>query len=134
MLTDTGPIVAIIDKRDIHHKICTDFLKTLRSPMITTWPCLTEAAHLLRSVGGWTYVLDLWRLREVGALRIHHPCEMELNRIRVLMEKYQDTPCDLADASIVATAVALGVRKIFTRDSHYYAFLLEDKFAFKVLP
>ena len=54
--------------------------------MITTWPCLTEAAHLLRSVGGWTYVLDLWRLREVGALRIHHPREMELNRIRILME------------------------------------------------
>ena len=76
----------------------------------------------------------MWRLCEVDALRIHHPSESELIRIRELMEKYRDTPCDLADASIVATAETLGVRKIFTRDSHFYAYLLYDKYAFEVLP
>ena len=71
MLTDTGPLVALVDKRDAHYKDGSDFFKRLRVPMVTTWPCLTEAVYLLRSVGGWPYVLDLWGLYEKGFLRLH---------------------------------------------------------------
>jgi predicted nucleic acid-binding protein len=34
------------------------------------------------------------------------------------MEKYRDHPMDLADASIVVAAEALGTRKVFTLDRH----------------
>uniref|UniRef100_UPI0040563E11 hypothetical protein n=1 Tax=Candidatus Electrothrix sp. TaxID=2170559 RepID=UPI0040563E11 len=49
ILTDTGPLIALLDKRDNHHKRCIDAVKTLPAEaMLTTWPCFTEAMHMIR--------------------------------------------------------------------------------------
>ena len=134
MLIDTGPLVALVDKSDAHNTVCAAFYKTLRRPIITTWPCLTEAAHLLRKAGGWPCVLALWELYETGVLRVHFADENELRRIRDLMVTYRDIPCDFADASLVAAAETLGVNEVFTRDSHFYAYLKSDGSPFSVKP
>lgn len=39
--------------------------------------------------------------------------------MRSLMEKYRDTPMDLADASLVALAETRGLKRIFTLDSDF---------------
>jgi hypothetical protein len=50
ILTDTGPLIALLDKRDGYHQICVGMLYALPpEPMLTTWPCLTEAMHILGS-------------------------------------------------------------------------------------
>ena len=47
-LTDAGPIVALIDSRDSLHSICVEATKDLEpGPLVTTWPCFTEAMYLL---------------------------------------------------------------------------------------
>jgi uncharacterized protein len=43
-VADTGPLVAIIRKREKAHRKCVAALKTLRPPLLTCWPVLTEAA------------------------------------------------------------------------------------------
>ena len=43
-----------------------------------------------------------------------------------LMEKYQDTPMDLADASLVAVAEDLSMRRVFTIDTDFYIYRLSD--------
>lgn len=50
------------------------------------------------------------------------------------MEKYKDTPMDLADASLVVAAETLGLRRIFTLDSDFYVFRINDRDAFEVIP
>lgn len=50
------------------------------------------------------------------------------------MRKYEDTPMDLADASLVATAETLGQRRIFTLDRHFYVYRMEDRASFEVIP
>ena len=50
------------------------------------------------------------------------------------MEKYQDIPMDLADASLVAAAESHNLRRIFTLDSDFYVYRLHDKDAFEVFP
>ena len=43
-----------------------------------------------------------------------------------LMSQYRDTPMDLADASLMATAESLFMRRIFTLDSGFLFYLLAD--------
>lgn len=54
--------------------------------------------------------------------------------MRKLMDIYSDTPMDFADASLVAAARTDESRRIFTLDSHFYAYLTEDGKPFEVIP
>ena len=47
-VADTGPLAAVIRKREKVHRKCVTALKTIRPPLLTCWPVLTEAAWLLR--------------------------------------------------------------------------------------
>jgi uncharacterized protein len=47
ILTDAGPLVAILDKGEEHYSDCVQCLAELTRPMLTTWPAFTEAIYLL---------------------------------------------------------------------------------------
>jgi predicted nucleic acid-binding protein len=51
-----------------------------------------------------------------------------------LMAQYRGTPIDLADASLVAVAESLRLRRVFTIDSDFYVYRLADGSALEVLP
>ena len=114
ILVDTGPLIALFDPQDGQHNRCRGTLKDIREPVLTTIPVLTEAFHMLgpASIGS-----D--RLREfveAGGLAVWFLDRAWLTRVFELMELYADHPMDLADASLIAAAEALGTRKIFTID------------------
>jgi predicted nucleic acid-binding protein len=67
-------------------------------------------------------------------LILHAPGEAESARMRSLMEKYQDTPMDLADASLVAVAEARRLKRIFTLDSDFCVYKINGKEPFEVVP
>lgn len=50
-----------------------------------------------------------------------------------LMARYQNFPMDLADATLVAVADLRGWRKVFTLDSHFFAYRLRDGGALEVI-
>ncbi len=98
-LTDTGPLVALIDKRDPNHIACMRTSQRLPpGPLVTTWPCLTEAMYLLGKVGGHQYQEKLWKLRSAGRLVLHELSFAETDRVEALMARYCNVPMDLADA------------------------------------
>jgi len=114
ILVDTGPLVALFDPKDARHQRCVKALSAVREPIRTTVPVLTEAFHMLDpgSVGS-----D--RLREFvlkGALPVWWFDPPTLARAFELMDTYSDHPMDLADASLIVAAEALGTRKVFTID------------------
>lgn len=51
-----------------------------------------------------------------------------------LMLKYKDRPMDLADSSLVSAAESLQLSRIFTLDSDFYIYQLNDKNPFEVIP
>jgi predicted nucleic acid-binding protein len=62
------------------------------------------------------------------------PTDVQVMRMRSLMEKHRDTPMDLADASLVAAAESLKLRRIFTLDSDFRVYRINGTTPFEVLP
>jgi predicted nucleic acid-binding protein len=89
---------------------------------------------LLGDAGGWTAQRALWQMVERKALQLVDLAPDEVQRARVLMEKYQDVPMDLADATLVATAEARRVRRIFTLDSDFQIYRLRGRISFELVP
>jgi predicted nucleic acid-binding protein len=134
-LCDTGPLVALIDQDDAHHTRCVAALNTLPpQPLLTTWPCLAEAMYLLGRAGGFPAQDELWGYIAKGLVIIYAAGEKEWERMRALMQRYQDTPMDLADASLVAAAERRGLHRVFTLDSHFHVYRLNGRDPFEVYP
>ena len=134
MLADTGPIVAIIDEGDGLHAACMSLLKTLpKGPLLTTWPCFTEAMYLLESIGGYRFQERLWRWRRDGRLILLDLMDKEADRMDALMAQYSNVPMDLADASLVAIAENRVDRLLFTIDSDFYIYRLADGSVLKIV-
>jgi len=114
ILLDTGPVVALFDKDDQYHALCLETLKRVQEPLLTTWPVITECFSLLDFSP--KVQEDLWLFIERGGLEIF-PLEKESYPLcRDLMRRYKDLPMDLADATLVALAGALGISRVFTLD------------------
>lgn len=102
-------------------------------PPLTTWLCFTEAMYLLGSVGGYPEQAKLWRMLEEGRLVLHDLTPMELERMPTLMEKYRDTPMDLANASLLVVAESLSLRQIFSLGKDFYIYRLANGIALEVV-
>jgi hypothetical protein len=114
ILVDTGPLIALFDRKDGLHEKCRRTLRSLRSQLVTTVPVLTEAFHILSPESPGSDGLRDFVAR--GGMRTWFFDQQALVRAFELMEQYADHPMDLADASDVSAAEALGTRRIFTID------------------
>ena len=134
-LTDAGPLIALVNRNDPNHAACVAVARQLSfGPLLTTWPCFTEAMHLVYRGGGYPAQAALWTLRTTGRLTLHDLTEEETDRMAVLMDKYRDTPMDLADASLVTVAESRSLRRVFTLDSDFYIYRLADGSALDIVP
>jgi predicted nucleic acid-binding protein len=134
-LTDAGALVALLDADDPYHTACMAAAqRSPAGPLLTTWVCFTEAMYLQGTVGGYRYQAALWNLRATGLVVLHELTPVEADRMAALMAQYQDTPMDLADASLVAVAESRTLRRVFTIDSDFYVYRLADGSALEVVP
>jgi hypothetical protein len=133
VLADAGPLVALIDSADRHHQDCVQFAKTLREPLVTVWPALTEAMHLLGFSPEAQH--QLWALIEDGSVTLAGLDVKDAPRMRELMEKYNDQPMDLADAALVRVAERDGLKTIFTLDRrHFEVYRLHGRQRLTIVP
>ena len=133
VLVDAGPLVALLDQRDLHHVTCVTALRTLHDPLITVWPAFTEAMYLLGS--SWPGQKALWSRVETEALTLAPLDESDATRMRELMEKYRDLPMDLADAALVRIAEREDLTSIFTLDrKHFSVYRPGRRHRFSILP
>jgi predicted nucleic acid-binding protein len=127
ILIDTGPLVTLHDHEDSWHLPCaTLFDKLSDQPSATTWACFTEAMYLLGHAGGYHFQARLWLAWKTELLQLLDVAADETDRARTMMEEYGDHPMDLADATLVAVADFRGLRKVFTLDTHFFAYRLRD--------
>lgn len=134
LLTDTGPLVALCNRRDAHYGVISRSFGAMRDTMLTTSGCMTEAMHLLYRAGGWSAQNRLWNLVRGGVLAFGPEMLEAPLRIAEYMKRFRDQPCDYADATLLVAAEETGHRRVFTIDPHFHAYRLTDGSALEVVP
>ena len=135
VLLDAGPQVALFRPSDRHHSRFDTLVADLADTglrLVTTWPCVVEAAYLLDPAQRF----ELLEWVERGGVQVypfesHHLADM----IR-WMRKYTDRrrEMDLADASLVWLAIETGVTDIMTVDvADFERYRLPDGSRFTLL-
>ncbi len=114
ILIDTGPIVAILSKADQHHQRCVAELASLRPPLLTCWPVVTEAQWLLRH--DQIAVAGLFRAFQTGLLALLPVDETAMPWLDDFLHRYRKIEPDLADATLVHLAEREGISTVFTLD------------------
>ena len=132
IIADSGFWFGLLDKRDRYHSACRSFINQCDEPLITTFPVLTEALHLLMSRGhakqGITLLDTLNRLQAANLFCIFPLTGEHLTQVRKLMQQYIDLPMDLADASLVLLAEHLEYGRIVSTDQRdFYTYRWKNR-------
>jgi len=118
VLLDAGPQVALFAADDRHHARFDALLAEL-SPaglrLITTWPCVVEAAYLLDAPQRF----ELLQWIELGGAQVYPFDAHHLADMVGWMRRYTDRKreMDFADASLYWLACETGVTEIMTVDN-----------------
>jgi len=119
-LTDSGPLVALLDRSERHHQWAREQFDHVRGPILTCEGVIAETAYLINSAGipPWS-VLELVE-REVITIRFD--LELSLDRVLSLMRKYADTPMDFVDACLVSMTESKRDCQLLTMDSDFHVY------------
>ena len=132
VLVDASALIALLDRDDAAHERCVEALKKIRDPLVTVWPALTEAMHLLADTPrGPDALCDMVSDDALKLISLEAP---DLARMKQLMEKYRDLPMDFADAALVCAAERERLTRIVTFDRHFEIYRLPRRSRFTVLP
>jgi hypothetical protein len=116
ILADTGFFYALLDRDDAWHSRCRDTAAGLEEGLITTWPVLTEAVHLISRWIGVDPAVALMGDVASGEISVWDLTPEARGKVPELMRRYADLPMDLADASLVVLAEFVGHGRILTTD------------------
>lgn len=132
VLVDAGALIALLDRADRNHQACVDALGSITDPLVTVWPAVTEAMHLLADTPpGQEALLDMI---DDEALAVVDLEAADARRMKTLMRKYRDLPMDFADAALVRVAERERLNRIVTFDRHFRIYALPGRARFVVLP
>src|SRR5712691_7474840 len=115
VLVDAGFMIALLSRRDRHHKWAVAQSPGLPPPWKTCDSVLSEAFHLLGTRGRPALSVFLRR----GAVIIAFDLADNLDRVLGLMQKYADVPMSLADACLVRMSETLADPIILTTDADF---------------
>ena len=120
VLLDTGPLVAIINRRDANHQWAKDRASRLERPFYTCEAVLSEAHFLLKKVYNGDKQLN--ELVKTRRLDLAFSYADHIDRVNALMETYANVPMSFADACLVRMAEVYPHGNIFTTDGDFRIF------------
>ena len=132
IILDTGPLVAVLDQGDPHHRACVDLWPEIAERCITSDAVVTEATHLVGRAGALSLPLELLLAARIPVISIEH--EAQEHAVR-LMRRYGHLPMDYADATLVIIADMIRSSMVFTLDKRgFQTYRRGSGEAFTLLP
>jgi len=117
IILDTGPLVALLNRRDRYHAWAAEQWSRITPPLLTCEAVLAETCHLIQPFrGNQAAVLDLVHC---GVVSIEFRLASEMKAVSRLLDKYRDVPMSLADGCLVRMAGLHNQSTILTLDSDF---------------
>jgi predicted nucleic acid-binding protein len=122
VLVDAGPLVALLDRRDIHHAWVQRELAQLRDPLVTCEAVLSKVFFLLSRVRGGTATFA--ELLREGLVSTSPKFSYASDSIEILrhLNRYSDVPMSFADACLVRMSEMERDSIIFTTDRDFLTY------------
>lgn len=117
VLLDTGPLVALLDRSDEHHRWAVEQMRQVALPLLTADAVVTEAAYLTRKLPGAWETLHGY-IRE-GHLVNAFDFPRMATRAFELMATYRSLPMDYADACLVVVSEHHSLLPVMTVDRDF---------------
>lgn len=135
LIADSGAVYALYDARDRHHKAVVATVDQEPETIIVPMAILAEIDYLLRVRIGSRAVSRFLEGVKIGGFVLEPLTSADVTRCQALLKTYTDLDLGLADASVIATADRLKVRRILTVDErHFRAVRSADSKPFTLLP
>ena len=117
VLVDASYLIAIYNRSDPFHRQCMQVNNSLTRPLVTCEPVIAEALHMLRRKP--EAAVSILVSVQQQLLLVPFNLSQSISGVAELMEKYSDTPADLADACLIHMADELNTGDILTLDSDF---------------
>ncbi len=124
-------IQVVFDASDKYHSQSVNFIKTNRSPLVTTIASVTETLHLLDF--NRNAQIDFIEWVHKGAVEIQNIENNDFGRLKELTEKYRDLPMEFADSCLVYLAEKLSLNTIATIDRDFSIYRIKGRRKFKII-
>jgi len=125
ILIDAGPLIALFDSSEKHHKPVKAFLKEHPHRFVSTLAVFTEVSHMLDFSRAAQRDFYEWVMYK-GVI-ISDINQNDMPRVVELTEKYADLPMDFADATLIITAEKTDIREIISLDKDFDIYRLLGK-------
>jgi predicted nucleic acid-binding protein len=117
VLVDTGPLVALLNRRDRFHDWTAAQWNQIAAPMLTCEAVVSEACFLLSGIkSGSDRVMQLIQ-REILMISFH--LDEQIDPVKKLLIKYQSVPMSLANACLVRMSEFHSNSYVFTLASDF---------------
>jgi len=117
VVIDAGPLVALLNQSDRHHRWVREVLDTVEPPVFTCEAVISEACFLLSRIrDGQDAVLGLL---SKDIVKVDFRLTTEVDALRALMKKFANVPMSLADACLVRMTELEPHSRILTLDSDF---------------
>jgi predicted nucleic acid-binding protein len=129
LVVDAGPIVASLIASDERHAWTRGQLSRLRPPLLTCEPALSEAAFIVKRLGGDPSTVPA--LVGKGVLGIAFSVQEQAAHLAALMQRYAQVPMSLTDACLVRMTELMDDAMVLTFDSDFRIYRRHSR---KVIP
>ena len=113
----TGPLVALLNRRDRHHTWVREVLDAVEPPLFTCEAVVSEACFVLGRMPGAQDAV--FALLSDGVMQIDFRLRDEIDAIRALMRKFSSVPMSVADACLVRMTELDAKSRVLTLDDDF---------------
>lgn len=117
VIVDTGPIVALLNKKDRYHGFVDEQMHSLQAPFYTCEAVITESFFLLQRVAHGTE--RLIELLDTEKIDFFFDYPKHKSRVHQIIQDYNKLPASFADAFLVSMFDTTPNASIFTLDSDF---------------